>query len=165
MQQETYTLFGQRLVERGIITQQQLDEAIHKQQTSMNRRKLGEILVRLGYISKSHIVEGLADQLGIPIVKLSDREIPERIRNLVDPQIATLYRVIPIGEDGDKIILAMADPTNINNIDNLERLLDRPIEVQLATPEDIASALSKYYGLTEKTVESMLSTVSSASTM
>ena len=76
MQQETYTLFGQRLVEKKIITQQQLDEAIHKQQTSMSRRKLGEILVRLGYISKSHIVEGLADQLGIPIVKLSDREIP-----------------------------------------------------------------------------------------
>lgn len=165
MQQETYTLFGQRLVERGIISQQQLDEAIHKQQTSMSRRKLGEILVRLGYISKSHIVEGLADQLGIPIVKLSDREIPERIRNLVDPSVATLYRVVPLGEEGNRIILAMADPTNINNIDNLERLLDRPVEVQLATPEEISNALSKYYGLTDKTVESMLSTVSSASTM
>jgi len=100
VQQETYTLFGQRLVERGIITQQQLDEAIHKQQTSMNRRKLGEILVRLGYISKSHIVEGLADQLGIPIVKLSDREIPERIRNLVDPQSPRCiesYRLVRMG--------------------------------------------------------------------
>ncbi|MCP4639884.1 MAG: hypothetical protein GY851_05600, partial [bacterium] len=55
MQQQTYTQFGQRLVERGVINQQQLDEAVHKQQTSMGHRKLGEILVRLGYISKSHI--------------------------------------------------------------------------------------------------------------
>ena len=158
-------MFGQRLVERGIISQKQLDEAIHKQQTSMGQKKLGEILVRLGYISKSHISEGLADQLGIPIVRLSDREIPERIRNLVNPTVATLYKVIPLGEEGGSLLIATADPTNINQMDNLERLLDRPIIPQLATPEEISEALKKYYGLQEKTVESMLSTVSSASTM
>jgi type IV pilus assembly protein PilB len=164
-QQQVYTLFGQRLVERGIISQKQLDEAIHKQQTSMSTRKLGEILVRLGYISKSHITEGLADQLGIPIVKLSEREISERIRNLVDGSIATVYRIIPIGEEGDRILIATADPTNINSLDNLERLLERPIEPYLASESEIREALNKYYGHADQTVESMLSTVSSASTM
>jgi len=162
---QTYSLFGQRLVERGVISQQQLDEAIHKQQTTMGSRKLGEILVRLGYISKSHISEGLADQLGIPIVKLSDREIPERIRNLVDIEIARVYRVIPVSEEGDRLVLAMADPTNIGALDNLTRLLDRQIEPVLATPEEISSALGKYYGLTDQSVQSILTTVSSASTM
>ncbi|HIJ74667.1 MAG TPA: Flp pilus assembly complex ATPase component TadA, partial [Candidatus Hydrogenedentes bacterium] len=165
MEAQAYSLFGRRLVERKIITQQQLDEAIYKQKTSMSHRKLGEILVRLGYISKSHISEGLADQLGIPIVNLGDREIPEPIRNLVDPAIATLYRVVPIAEEGDKLIIATADPTNINSLDNLERLLDRPVEAHLATAEEISGALAKYYGLSEHTVETMLSTVSSASTM
>lgn len=160
-----YKTFGQSLVARGIITQKQLDEAIHKQQTSMGHRKLGEILVRLGYISKSHIAEGLAHQLGIPIIRLSDREIPERIRNLVDPQIATLYRVMPIGEENGDLLLATADPTNVQTIDNLERLLDRRVIPQLTTPEEITAALAKYYNLSEKTVESMLSTVSSASTL
>ncbi len=160
-----YPLFGQRLVERGIITQQQLNEAIHKQQTTMSHRKIGEILVRLGYLSKSHITEGLADQLGVTIVRLSDREIPERIRGLVDGSIATLYRVIPIGEEGPELVVATADPTNINNLDNLERLLERPIKPVLASPEEISHALGKYYGLNETTVETMLSTVSSASTM
>jgi len=164
-QQQTYSLFGQRLVERNIISQQQLDEAIHRQQSSMTHRKLGEILVRMGYISKSHITEGLADQLGIPVVNLSEREIPERVRNLVDPNIATLYRVIPLGKDGNTISLAMSDPTNINNIDNLERLLDARIEPSLASEEDVRSALQRYYGVGEQTVESMLSTVSSASSM
>lgn len=158
-------MFGQGLVARGIISQKQLEEAIHKQQTSMSHRKLGEILVRLGYISKSHIADGLALQLGIPIIRLSDREIPERIRNLVHPQIATLYKVVPIGEDGPVLQIATADPTNVQVMDNLERLLDRPVQPQLTTPEEITAALSKYYGLAEKTVESMLSTVSSASTM
>jgi type II secretory ATPase GspE/PulE/Tfp pilus assembly ATPase PilB-like protein len=162
---QTYSLFGQRLVERGVISQQQLDEAIHKQQTSMGSRKLGEVLVRLGYISKSHISEGLADQLGIPIVKLSDREIPERIRSLVDIEVARVYRVIPIAEENGALVLAMADPTNISAIDNLQRLIDRPIDPVLSTPEEISAALGKYYGLSDQSVESMLSTVSSASTM
>lgn len=160
-----YSLFGQTLVERGIITQKQLDEAIHKQQTSLGNRRLGEILVRMGYISKSHISEGLADQLGIPIIRLSDREVPERIRNMIEPSVATLYKVVPIGEEGPTLLVATADPTNVTHLDNLERLLDRPIIPQLTTPEEIREALAKYYGMTEKTVESMLSTVSSASTM
>ena len=118
-----YSLFGQRLVERGIINQQQLNEAIHKQQTTMSHRKLGEILVRLGYISRSHITDQLADQLNIPIIRLSNREIPPRIRGLVEGNIATLYRVIPVDEEGETLVIATADPTNINNLDNLQRLL------------------------------------------
>ena len=165
MQSQGYSMFGQQLVARGIITEDQLEEAIHRQQTSMTGKKLGEILVRLGYISKTHISEGLADQLGIPIIKLSDREIPERIRNLVDVRIAQVYRIIPVEEDGSILRVATSDPTNINALDNLMRLLDRQIEPVLAPPEEISEALSKYYGLAETTVETMLSTVSSASTM
>ncbi len=162
---KAYSLFGQGLVERGIITQQQLDEAIRKQQTTMGHRKLGEILVRLGHISKSHITDGLASQLGIPVIKISEREIPERIRSLVDGGIATLYRIIPVEEQGRTLMVATADPTNINNLDNLSRLLDRPVEPVLTTPEEVTFALNKYYGLQENTVETMLSTVSSASSM
>jgi type II secretory ATPase GspE/PulE/Tfp pilus assembly ATPase PilB-like protein len=165
VQEKGYRLFGERLVERGVISQQQLDEAIHKQQTSMSQKKLGEVLVRLGFISKSHITEALADQLGIEIVKLSERDIPERIRNLVDVGIAQLYRVVPIDEQGNKLIIATADPTNINQLDNLQRLLDRPIEPRLSTPEEITLALGKYYGVSETTVESMLTSVSSASSL
>ena len=160
-----YSLFGQRLVERGIISQQQLDEAIHKQQTTMGHRKLGEILVRLGYLSKSHITDGLADQLSIPVVKLSEREIPERVRSQVDGGIATLYRVVPVEERGKVLVVATSDPTNINNLDNLSRLIERPVQPVLSTPEDIAFALNKYYGLQDHTVETMLSTVSSATSM
>ena len=160
-----YSLFGQRLVERGIITQEQLNEAIHRQQTTMGQRKLGEILVRLGYISKSHITDNLSDQLDMAIVRISDREIPERIRNLIDGNIATLYRVIPIAEEGPMLVVATADPTNINNIDNLQRLLDRAVKPVLASPEEISHALNKYYGLADSSVETMLSSVSSATSM
>ncbi len=163
--QGVYSLFGRRLVERGIISQQQLDEAVHRQQTTMGHRKLGEILVRLGHISKSHITEGLADQLAIPVVKLSERDIPERVRGMVDGSIATLYRVIPVEERGDTLVVATADPTNVNTQDNLSRLLGRPVEFVLSTPEDIRAALGNYYNLQDNTVETMLSSASSASSV
>jgi len=163
--QTGYALFGQCLINKKLITQQQLDEALHKQQTSMSSRKIGEILVRLGYISKSHIVDTLAEQLGIPIVDLNTRDIPERIRGLVEGSIATLYRVIPVEERGKTLLIATSDPTNYNNLDNLARLLDRPVEPVLTSPENIKEALGKYYNLRENTVESMLSTVSSMSSM
>jgi type II secretory ATPase GspE/PulE/Tfp pilus assembly ATPase PilB-like protein len=158
-------LFGQLLVENKLVTEQQLDEAIHKKQTTMAHRRIGEILVRLGYLSKSHITEVVAEQLGLPIVKLSDREIPERIRSLVDGGVATLYRVVPVAEENGAVVLATADPTNVNSLDNLARLLDRQIRPVVATPDEVAVALNKYYGLNESTVENMLSTVSSASSM
>lgn len=165
MEPPVYSMFGESLVKMGLITQEQLDEASHKQQTNMPDKKLGEVLMRLGYISKSHISAGLSEQLGIPIVKLSEREIPERICNLIDVNIATIYRVIPVEEDGKILKVATADPTNMNSFDNLQRLLDRPIEPVLTTEEEIRAALLKYYGKADTTVETMLSTVSSASTM
>ena len=161
----TYKLFGQILVEKKIISEEQLREAIHRQQTTMSHRRIGEILVRLGYIGKSHIIETLSEQLGIPIIKLSEREIPERVRNIMDGSIATLYKVVPVEIRGDKVIIATSDPTNVNNLDNISRLLDRPIEPVLASPEEITMALGKYYGAQEATVESLLSSASSASSV
>jgi len=161
----TYDSLGKQLLEKKLITQKQLDDALERQRTSMSNRKLGEILVRLGFISKTQIVELVAEQMGIPLVNLSDKEIPPRIRALVDGSIATLYRVVPVEERGETLIVATADPTNINTLDNLGRLLDRPVEPVMSTPEAISEALGRYYGHQRETVESMLSSASSASSV
>lgn len=163
--QTMYSSFGKQLVDKKIITQQQLEEALHRQQTTMSNRKLGEILVRLGYLSKSQIIEALAEQLGLPLIDLAERDIPPRIRALMEGSIATLYRVVPLEERGSTLIVATSDPTNINTLDNLSRLLDRPIEPALSTPEGITEALGRYYGHQKETVESMLSSASSASSV
>ncbi len=162
---QTYKRFGELLVSKGTITQEQLDEALNKQQTTMSHRKIGEVLVRINAISKSHISETLAEQLGVAVVDLSQREIPERIRGMIDGGIATLYRVIPVDERGKTLIIATNDPTNINSLDNLSRLLDRPVEPVIASADDIGMALRKYYNLQENTVESMLDSASSVSSM
>ena len=62
--------------------------------------------MRLGFISKTQIAECLADQLGIPMIKLSNRHISERVRALVPGEIAKMYRVIPVEERADVLLLA-----------------------------------------------------------
>jgi len=158
-------LFGESLLRRGVISKKQLDEAIHKRETTMSNRKLGEILVRLGYISREHVTDTLAEQLGIVRVNLNETEIPEAVIECVDPQIATIYHVVPVRKEGDTLYVATADPTNIELFDDLRRLLGCPVEPLLSTAEHIRDALSKYYNVRESTVESMLSTMSSASTL
>jgi type II secretory ATPase GspE/PulE/Tfp pilus assembly ATPase PilB-like protein len=160
-----HRLFGQTLVEQDVITQPQLDEAIHKQQTTMANRRLGEVLLRLGYITKRHISLGLAEQLGIPTVSLTEIEIPRKIVDMVPLNVALIYRIVPVRKEGEALCVAMEDPTDVERLDNLERLLDVIIRPLLCTADDIREGLSKYFGATESTVESMLSTISSASTM
>jgi type IV pilus assembly protein PilB len=165
MPKDRHRLFGETLVEQQVITKQQLEEAIHKQQTSMSNRRLGEVLVRLGYITRRHISQGLAEQLGIPTVNLEETEIPRKIIDRVPLNVALIYRVVPVRTDDGALCVATADPTDIDTLDNLERLLETPIRPLLCTADDIRAALAKYYGANESTVESMLSTMSSASTM
>ena len=141
-----YRYLGEWLVEFGIITQENLEEALRRQRTTMANRKLGEILVRLGYTTQTEIIRVLSLQLNLPIIPLSDIEISRKVISQVDDAIATLYRAIPVGENNGVLVVATADPTNIHVLDNMARLLDRPIEPAIAMPLEIEKALFKYYG-------------------
>jgi hypothetical protein len=149
--------FGEIAIELGIITMLQLDEALGKQNKNMGHHQIGEILVRLGYISKPHIVQILAEQLHLKLVTAKELyDISSETVKLIDGGVATLYRVIPLGfkvnERGRQILeIATASPNNTENRQNLERLLDRPICYAVASPEAISGALSRLYGLEPNT--------------
>lgn len=143
--QGKHTLFGQLLVERGLITPLQRDEAVHKQQTTMAHRKIGEILVRLRHIDKSDVTKCLAVQLDIPIIWVSERDIPEQIRSLIESDVAILYRMVPIEERGNVVVVATTDPANTSNLDNVSRLIGRPVAPVIASQEEIYFAINRYY--------------------
>ncbi len=155
-----HQLFGEMLLADGLITKAQLEEALHKQQTTMGHRQIGKILVRLGYISKSHIPPVLARQLGLELVGRKAMEnIPPRIVNRIDGNIATLYRIIPVRGSEKGLVIVMADPSS-EIVEKAEKLLaDIKIVWAVATYEDISWALLKYYGLKDEDVEKMLESV------
>ncbi len=130
-----YDLLWPRLVEQGIITQEQLDEALRRRQTTMLDRPLGDILVRLRYIEMNSLHEWLADQMGIAKVQLSNLEIPPHIRAMVDYCTAFLYRVVPVEERNGVLVVATGDPTRIGWLDQLSHRLRQPRGTGIGVPQ------------------------------
>ena len=84
-------------------------------------------------------------RLGIESVELSDLDVPEDIIGLIPPEIANVYRIVPIAVDTNRVIVATADPTNDIAINNVSRLLESETAVVLAESEAVSKALDRYY--------------------
>jgi len=141
-------LFGEILVVKDIISVKQRDCALeYQKEIFFPHHRLGEIMLKWGYILEFHITETLAVQLGLEIVSTDVlMSVSDKIIKLIKPQIAILYRVIPIREKkSGELVVAMIDPTNIEYCDNLANLLERKIKPVLAYPTNISTALSVYY--------------------
>jgi type IV pilus assembly protein PilB len=108
---------GDLLVQSGLITRPQLDEALRAQRSS--KEKLGSILVRLNFISEDQLAGFLSAQYGIPSVTLANLTIDAGVLQLIPPEVAKRYDVLPIRREGDTLTLAMADPVNVHAIDHV----------------------------------------------
>lgn len=142
----TRRLFGEVLVDKGLVESPDIHKALYEQQVSERfpRPKIGEILVRTRRLSQWEIAPALAEQLGLELV-VADFEynISADVLAEVFAPVAALYRAIPIRREGDALVVVSADPESIAG--NLERLLDGKIVWAVASKEDISKALAKCY--------------------
>ncbi len=134
---------GQMLVEKGLISAQQLREALEAQQQSDLR--IGEILVGLGHLDRRALFETLAEQLRVPFVDLEQSQIDANVAGLVPRDLAEKYDCIPIGRGDGTIRVAMAEPGNVMAEDDLRAQLQVPVEALLADPEAIDEAIKSTY--------------------
>lgn len=136
---------GRVLMKMGKLTREQVDEALEIQKK--RRGPLGRILVELGYITEDELNEALAAQKGMEIISLDNIEIPKEVIKLLTPQMANIYRVIPIDFDPstNTITLAMCNPDNFAATDDIRRFLGFNVIACYAPEEQIARALSRYY--------------------
>ncbi|MBC7289015.1 MAG: hypothetical protein H5T86_13460, partial [Armatimonadetes bacterium] len=130
---------GQMLIEKGLITPQQLREALEAQRQSDMR--IGEILVNLGYLDRRALYETLSEQLGVPFVDLTEIDIDPAIARLIPRDMAEKYQCIPIGRGDGTIKVAMAEPGNVMAEDDLRLQLQVPVESVLADPEAISETI------------------------
>ncbi|MGD9520270.1 MAG: GspE/PulE family protein, partial [Armatimonadota bacterium] len=134
---------GQMLVEKGLVSAQQLREALEAQRESDLR--IGEILVTLGYLDRRALFETLSEQLGVPFVDVEHAHIDSNVANLIPRDLAEKYQCIPIGRGDGTIKVAMAEPGDVMAEDDLRARLQVPIEALLADPESIKAAISATY--------------------
>ena len=139
---------GDLLVNEKLITNEQLDRALEVKKES--DKKLGEIIVELGFASEESVVKALSNQLGVEIVNPSQIKITDEILAMVEGQLLRKHLMIPIEMANDNTVrVAMADPMDINAIDDFTIVTNYQIEPCIATTREINIAIDKYYGNAE----------------
>jgi type IV pilus assembly protein PilB len=136
---------GELLVREKLISLAQLRAAQEEQQKS--GANLGYTLAKLGYISDNEITNFLSQQYRVPTVNLEEYEIDAEILKLVSKEQCEKQRVVPVSRAGSSLIVAMADPTNLNAIDDLKFLTGYNIEPVIASEQAILAAVEKYYNV------------------
>ncbi|KPU28063.1 type II secretion system protein E [Caloranaerobacter sp. TR13] len=144
---------GELLISAKKITEEQLKSALEEQKKT--GKKLGELLVEKGYIKEEEIIEVLEYQLGIPHMDLDKYFIDPEIPKIIPEKLARRHTLIPIRKEGNKLIVAMADPLNIFAIDDIKIATGLDIEPVISTRKNILNAIEQYYGkeIAEKAVE------------
>lgn len=141
---------GDMLIDEGIITREQLEQALDIQKKQHQR--LGVILVDLGFTDEVTIAKLLQQQLDLDYIQLSGIFIDPLIVGLVNEQILRKHIVIPFEfskNDSKTLRVAMADPLELNAIDDLTYITNYKIEAVIATPRDISATIDRYYGSAE----------------
>ena len=138
---------GELLVREKRISLEQLREA-QKQQKDDNI-SLGYALARLGAISDQEITDFLSEQYRVQSIDLSEYEIDREILKLISPQVCERHKIIPVSRAGSSLIVAMADPSNLNAIDDVKFLTGYNVEPVVSSESAILSALEKAYAQPE----------------
>ncbi|NQX47220.1 Flp pilus assembly complex ATPase component TadA [Paenibacillus tritici] len=136
---------GDLLVENGIISEEQLQEALVDQRKT--KRKLGDLLISQGYITEQQLIEVLEFQLGIPHVSLHKYHIDPAITQIIPESMAKRYQVLPFMKEGGKLMVAMADPLDYFAIEDLRMSTGFRIEPAISTRDELQRAIARHYGM------------------
>jgi type II secretory ATPase GspE/PulE/Tfp pilus assembly ATPase PilB-like protein len=139
---------GQIMIDRGILTEDQLRIALLEQMKS--HLPVGRLLVQLGFVSEATLRDALSEKLGLQSVDLANIIVDPAALKMLPRELARRYRMFPVALDrqAKKFIVALADTNNIVAIDQLRAHLkgDLEIELRLAGDSEIERAIEHYYG-------------------
>jgi type IV pilus assembly protein PilB len=134
---------GELLAANGLITREQLAEALKVQRTT--KEKLGVILVRRNLITEDELIGFLSRQYSIPSVTLSELDVSAGTLRLVPAALAKKYDVLPVKRVNNTLTLAMADPTNVFALDEIALVTNLQILPVVASQTSIRKAIERAY--------------------
>ncbi|WP_419824133.1 GspE/PulE family protein [Anoxybacterium hadale] len=134
---------GDLLVENGTLKKEQLTEVLIKQKNS--NKRLGELLIEEMMVTEEQILETLEQQFGLDRVHLDRINIDKQAVLSVPESLASKYTLIPIGVEGEKIRVAIADPLNIFALDDVKIASGYEVEVVIASRHEILKYIDRFY--------------------
>jgi type IV pilus assembly protein PilB len=136
-------LLGQILKEMELVKESQIQEALKVQRGKGGA--IGQILIQLGYVSEEEVLLALGAQVGMEVVNLDETEIPPEIIAKIPLSLAKLYKIIPIKYENNILTVAMANPLNINVLDDLRFTINCEVQGAVSDETAVTKALAKYY--------------------
>jgi len=149
---KTRKRLGDLLVDSGLITSEQLENALAAQSPN---EKLGDTLLREGYITEQQLIEVLEFQLGVPHINIYQYPIEQETIQLVPKELAKRHEVMPIRTDDHQLFVAMADPMDYFAIEELRMATGFQIVPGIATKDALQRTIAKYYDFQESLDEAM----------
>jgi type IV pilus assembly protein PilB len=140
------------LVDAGLLSQSQLEAALEEQRLQGGGgKRLGQLIVTLGFVTEGQLARVLSQQLAVPWVSLAHIDFSPSLLALVDRELAERYTVIPVyvrreRRDGDTLFLAMDDPTQDDVLRVVSERAKMPVRPMIAPPSDIKTAIARAYG-------------------
>lgn len=147
-------LIGEILLEKGIITGEQLDKAINEQKRT--GEYIGSLLIRLGFIGEKELLGVLSEQFQIPYQSIKDAPVDDKIISTVPAKYAWHYKFMPLKIKGRVLTIAISNPLDMWLVEDIKLQLGFDVEVVLASEHEIREGLRKYYGVGAETVEKIL---------
>ncbi|HSB51225.1 MAG TPA: type IV-A pilus assembly ATPase PilB [Dissulfurispiraceae bacterium] len=138
---------GEVLLKAKLISEEQLLHALRLQKK--DGKRLGSVLLSLGYISESDLVSFLSRQYSLPAIKSGELRIDPSLLKILPHEIARKNQVVPLSWDGDSLRIATADPSNSAALDDIKFFTGKKVSLTVAAESVIADAIERYYSRKE----------------
>ena len=136
---------GEILIQAGVLSEAQLERALEIQQEQPQRR-LGSVLIELGYTESDIVAQVLACQARVPFVRL-DRDDPDpAAAHLISERLASHHVCIPLRVEDDRLVLAMANPMDLVAIQDIEHATGKSVDPVSCSADNILRAIKAYFG-------------------
>ena len=142
---------GELLVEKGLISREQLDEALREQ--TATGKKLGQVLIDLKLITEDELTDVISTRLGIPKITLDSLVIDPSVVDLVPLSVAKKHQLIPIFRVAGALTVAMVNPLDFIALDELKYITNLKINRVVATSRTVKEAIDQYYSVKDSMAE------------
>ena len=117
---------------------------------------IGQVAIRMGLVTDVQVTEALAEQWGMPVVSLAETTIPPNVLEIVPQTMADIYKIMPVSLKNNVLTVAMADPQNVGALDDLRNFLGYDVRGAVSNLHDVEQAIARYYADKEDSIEQVI---------
>jgi type IV pilus assembly protein PilB len=117
---------------------------------------IGQVAIRMGLVTEAQVTEALAEQWGMPVVSLAETNIPPNVLEIVPQTMADIYKIMPVSLKNNVLTVAMADPQNVAALDDLRNFLGYDVRGAVSNLADVEQAISRHYADKQDSIEEVI---------